>query len=77
MSNSQEITILQTINSKDKDDMPAYLQYRDKGYMYSPKAVFVPFFRDIDKCVREIVNEKGFEEHKDDIVKINFKRAFC
>ena len=43
---SQEITILMTINTKNKCDMPSYLQYRDRGYMYTPKSCFIPFFRE-------------------------------
>uniref|UniRef100_A0A1X7TR65 Uncharacterized protein n=1 Tax=Amphimedon queenslandica TaxID=400682 RepID=A0A1X7TR65_AMPQE len=35
---------------KDKGGMPAYLQYRDLGYMYISQAAFVSFFCDIDKC---------------------------
>lgn len=67
---SEEITILQAINSKDKTSMPAYLQYRDQGYMYSPQATFISFFREIDNCVREVVNEVGFKKYKDDIVEV-------
>ena len=67
---SQEVTILQVINTKDKACMPDYLKYRDRGYMYSPNHTFVPFFRQVDNCVREVVNQTGFEEHKDELVKV-------
>jgi len=30
---SQEITILQAINTKDKSKIPKYLKYSDRGYM--------------------------------------------
>ena len=33
---SIEINMLQAINSKDKSDIPQYLQYRDCGFMYFP-----------------------------------------
>ena len=33
---SIEISMLQAINTKDKSDIPGYLQYRDQGYMYFP-----------------------------------------
>ena len=56
---SLEIKLLQTINTKDKVYMPDYLQYRDKGHMYSPDPSFIPFFRAADECVKSIVNEKG------------------
>ena len=67
---SQEATILQAINTKDKACIPKYLKYRDCGYMYSPNHTFVPFFAKLINCVREIVNQTGFEEHKDELFKV-------
>ena len=32
---SIEISMLQAINTKDKSDIPEYLQYQDRGFMYS------------------------------------------
>ena len=40
---SIEISLLQAINNKDKSSIPAYLKYRDRGYMYFPHSSFVPF----------------------------------
>ena len=42
---SHEIRCLQAINTKEKASMPKYLQYRDRGYMYTPHLSFIPFFR--------------------------------
>ena len=67
---SEEITILQAINTKDKTSMPDYLKYRDEGHLYCPQSAFISFFRDIDKCVREVVNEVGLKEYRDDIVEV-------
>ena len=67
---SLEIDILHAVNTKDKADMPIYLKYRDRGYMYSPHTDFVPFIREVDQCVKEIVNEKCFLEFGDTIVKV-------
>ena len=50
--------------------MPEYLKYRDRGYMYSPNSTFIPFFREVDECIREVVNQKGLQEHKDDLIKV-------
>jgi len=33
---SIEISLLQAINTKDKSDIPEYLQYHDQGFMYFP-----------------------------------------
>ena len=38
--------------------------------MYSPYTDFVPFIREVDQCVKEIVNEKCFLEFGDTIVKV-------
>uniref|UniRef100_A0A1X7U8E3 Uncharacterized protein n=1 Tax=Amphimedon queenslandica TaxID=400682 RepID=A0A1X7U8E3_AMPQE len=67
---SEEIKVLQTINTKDKSDMPGYLKYRDKGQMYSPDPVFIPFFRSVDKCIKGVVNEKGIEDHGNELIKV-------
>ena len=67
---SQEITILQAINTKDKSKIPGYLKYRNRGYMYFPDASFVPFIRQTDEVVKGVVNEKKMEEDGGDIIKI-------
>ena len=66
---SKEIKVLQ-INTKDKSDMPNYLKYRDKGHMYSPDPVFIPFFRSVDECIKSVVNEKGIEDHGNQLIKV-------
>lgn len=63
INTSQEITVLQSINTKEKSSMPKYLKYRDNGYMYTPHSSFIPFFRDVDHCVREIVSPNGFQQY--------------
>ena len=50
--------------------MPGYLKYRDKGHMYSPDPVFIPFFRSVDKCIKGVVNEKGIEDHGNELIKV-------
>ena len=41
---SQEISLLQSINSKGKSHIPNYLQYRDRGFMYFPSEQFFAIF---------------------------------
>ncbi|XP_019856163.1 PREDICTED: uncharacterized protein LOC109584762 [Amphimedon queenslandica] len=67
---SVEITILQAINNKDKSAIPAYLQYRDKGFMYFPDITFIPFIRAVDECAKQVVNEKGLKDHGDELIKV-------
>lgn len=69
---SKEIDILHSINTKNKASMPQYLQYRDNGYMYTPHPTFIPFFRAVDECTKEIVNQKGLQEHGNELVKVRF-----
>lgn len=67
----KEIEILESMNDK-KECMPEYLKYRDKGYMYSPVTESISFFRAIDDCVREQINEIGFQEHGSNLVAVSY-----
>ena len=51
--------------------MPEYLKYRDRGYMYTPNSTFIPFLCEVDNCVKEVVNQKGFQEYNDDLIKVS------
>lgn len=68
---SQEISILQAVNSKDKTNIPDYLNYRDRGYMYFPDQVFICFLRDLDSTVKEIVNADGLQKERDNLIKVS------
>jgi len=57
---SQEIHILQALNTKNKENVPKYLQYRDKGFMYFPCEELLPFLQEIDRTVKTCCNEEGF-----------------
>ena len=59
---SQEVTILQAIDSKDKSTIPDYMKYRDLDYMYFPHPTFIPFFRHLDTTVKEVVNPSGINK---------------
>ena len=67
---SQEITILQAINSKDKSAIPNYLQYRDLGFMYFPHPTFIPLLRHIDTTLKEVVNPLGMEKYGSSLIKV-------
>ena len=69
---SQKITMLQAINIKDKSCIPGNLQCRDRGFMYFPDPVFLPFFRKVDSILKEVVTLKGLNEHGDELIKVNF-----
>jgi len=60
---------LQAINSKDKSDIPDYLKYRDRGFMYFPYKSFIPFLKKVDGIVKKVTNS-GLNEHGDDLVKV-------
>ena len=66
---SQEITILQAINMKDKSKLPQYLMYRDNGYMYFPDVTFIPFLRDLDEVVKGVINTDTIQDD-DQIIKV-------
>ena len=65
-----EITILKAIQCTDKHHVPDYLQYRDMGYMYFPAARYIPFIKNVDKCVLEYANESSFKQHGSRLVEV-------
>ena len=67
---SLEISLLQAINTKDKSQIPDYLQYRDRGFMYFPHKVFIPFLKKVDHNVKKVTNLSSFNEHGDNLVKV-------
>lgn len=67
---SIEISLLQAINNKDKSSIPAYLKFRDRGYMFFPHNSFLPFLRNVDTVVKTIVNDEGFTKHGDELIKV-------
>ena len=67
---SQEITILQAVNTKDKSRLPQYLSYRDRGFMYFPHVDFIPFLRDVDNTVKQVINIETLQEGDDAIIKV-------
>ena len=67
---SQEITILQAMNIKDKSVLPQYLQYRDRGFMYFPDVSFIPFLRTVDEIVKKCVNMNTLEQDGIDVIKV-------
>ena len=60
---SEEITILQRINSYTKEHIPDYLKYRDNGHMYFPCPAILQFLTAVDLTTKENANEAGFKEH--------------
>ena len=68
---SQEISVLQAMNTKDQTKIPGYLRYRDRGYMYFPDACFLPCIQEIDTLVKEIVNLDGLQQNGDDLIKVS------
>ena len=71
---SQKITVLQAINTKDKLCIPGYLKYRDRGYMYFPDPLFVPYLHEVDMVLKQVVNSKGLNEYGAHLIKVNTGR---
>ena len=60
---SQEITILQAMIMKDKTNLPHYLKYRDRGFMYFPDFTFVPFIRTVHETVSSVCSINSLGEN--------------
>ena len=67
---SQEISLLQAINCKDKTTIPGYMCYRDRGFMYFPDKVFLPLLREVDDVIKHIVNFDGLKQEGDNLIKV-------
>ena len=59
---SQEITVLQGINTKDKTKISQYLRYCDRRFMYFPDISFIPFLQSLDEIVKEVINTDTVQE---------------
>ena len=69
---SLEITILQKLSihrENEKAHIPAYLKYRDEGYMYFPCSEILPFLKTIDMKTKEHTNINSFSELGTDLVR--------
>ena len=73
---SQEISVLQAMNTKDKTKMPGYLQYQDRGYMYFPDPCFLPCIEKINTLVKGIVNSDGLQQKGDDLIKVSIHQLY-
>ena len=69
-----EINILKAIECTDKSVIPASLQYRDRGHMYFPDPLFLPFLKAVDNCILEVTNPQSFEKHGKNLVEVAMTR---
>ena len=69
---SQETSLLQAMNCKDKTNVPGYLRYRDHGFMYFPEKEFFPLMREVDTVVKTVVNFNGLKQEGDNLIKVIF-----
>ena len=69
---SMEISILQKLSihlEEDKTHIPAYLKYRDKGFMYFPIPEMLPLLKAVDVKTKELANNDSFAELGSDMIK--------
>ena len=62
--------MLHAMKTKNKSSIPAYLNYCDKGFMYFIHSSFIPFLHNFDGVLKEVVNDKGFCKHGDNLIKV-------
>ena len=68
-----EISVLKAIQATDKQHLPKYLEYRDKGHMYFPAEQFIPFIEHVDTYVREHANALSLQKHGKNLVAVTTK----
>lgn len=64
-----EINILKAIECTDKSVIPASLQYRDKGHVFS-RSIISPFLKAIDNCILKVTNLQSLEKHGKNLVEV-------
>ena len=67
---SKELQVLEWMRMTDKSDLPTSLAYRDRGGMYFPDKMLLPFVRSLDNCVRENANKESFQRYGKNLVKV-------
>ena len=70
---SEEIHMLQALNTKDKEKVPKNLKYQDKGFMYFPHEEVIPFLQEVDATVKTACNPEGFHKYGKSLVQETFK----
>ena len=65
-----EITILKSMECKDKSIIPSSLQYRDRGFIYFPDPSFIPFIKAVDDKIRSIANSDNIKNHGSNIIAV-------
>ena len=65
-----EISMLQAINTKDESDIPKYLQYQDRGFMYFPHKMFIPLLQKTRHRFKKFVNIESFNKHGNNLIKV-------
>ena len=69
---SLEIAILQKISvhlEEDKSNIPAYLKYRDEGFMYFPIPELLPMLKAVDIKTKELASNDSFTDLGSDLLK--------
>ena len=61
---------------KDKSNLPHYLQYRDRGFMYFPDFSFLPFLRTIHETVRGVASISSLEDTTIEVCDILLLKLF-
>jgi len=54
---------------EDKSNSPAYLKYRDEGFMYFPIPELLPMLKAVDIKTKELANNDSFTDLGSDLLK--------
>ena len=70
---SNEIHVLQALNTSDKAMIPQYLKYQDNGFMYFPCDELLPFLKTLDTTVKAVCNEREFQRQGQKLIQETVK----
>ena len=66
-----ELNILKALQCTDKSLIPDSLRYRNRGHMYFPDPIFLPFLKAVDNIVHKFTNKQSFEKHGKALVEVS------
>ena len=63
--------LVMTQNEKRNPNIPVALRARDRGWLFVPKWVFLPYLRLLDRCICLTANQQGLQIYGSNLIKVS------
>ncbi len=64
--------LVMTPREKRNPSIPSALKERDRGWLFIPKWVFLPYLRLLDRCIQLTAHQDGLKLYGKDLIKVIF-----